>query len=278
MHAFARETRPSHEEWTRAIEYLTRAGKESTEFKNEFILLSDCLGMSALIDELNHPKPPVRAPAHLMLRPPCAVLTAEYYLCVRRAARTAASRARSTRPTRPSSRPGPPSPRTAPPASCSTSARRSRTRAARASRASRPRWCVASPRVRALHAVRSPRREQWQADGDGLYDVQYPDRPEINDRARIVAEPSGEFSYRGRLPVAYPIVGVPCVRAASRTALMSLSRRAAQRWPDRRLPACARPPPASVVAHPLHDHSPGLRQARLSSPAQTQPRMLTILL
>ena len=60
MHAFARETRPSHEEWGKAIAYLTRAGKESTDYKNEFILLSDCLGMSALIDELNHPKPPVR--------------------------------------------------------------------------------------------------------------------------------------------------------------------------------------------------------------------------
>ena len=59
IHAFARETRPTHAEWTTAIEYLTRAGKESTEFKNEFVLLSDCMGISALIDELNHPKPPV---------------------------------------------------------------------------------------------------------------------------------------------------------------------------------------------------------------------------
>lgn len=50
---------------------------------------------------------------------------------------------------------------------------------------------------------------QWQADGDGLYDVQYPNRPEINDRARIVAESNGHFSYRGILPVAYPIVRKP---------------------------------------------------------------------
>lgn len=59
IHAFARETLPTHAEWTKAVEYLTRAGKESTEFKNELVLLSDCLGISALIDELNHPKPPV---------------------------------------------------------------------------------------------------------------------------------------------------------------------------------------------------------------------------
>lgn len=60
LHAFARSVRPTHAEWTKAVEYLTRAGRESTEFKNEFVLLSDCLGMSALVDEVNHPKPNVR--------------------------------------------------------------------------------------------------------------------------------------------------------------------------------------------------------------------------
>ena len=48
--------------------------------------------------------------------------------------------------------------------------------------------------------------EVWQADGDGIYDVQYPDRPEANDRARIVAEQDGTFCYRAILPTAYPIV------------------------------------------------------------------------
>ena len=62
LHAFARETQLTHDEWTTAIKYLTLAGKESTEWKNEFILLSDCLGISALIDELNHPKPAVSFP------------------------------------------------------------------------------------------------------------------------------------------------------------------------------------------------------------------------
>lgn len=49
---------------------------------------------------------------------------------------------------------------------------------------------------------------QWQADGDGLYDVQYPDRNNgvPDDRGTIVAEPDGKFCYRGILPVAYPIV------------------------------------------------------------------------
>jgi protocatechuate 3,4-dioxygenase beta subunit len=47
---------------------------------------------------------------------------------------------------------------------------------------------------------------QWQADGDGVYDVQYPDREEANDRGRVVAEDDGTFCYRGILPTAYPIV------------------------------------------------------------------------
>jgi hypothetical protein len=49
---------------------------------------------------------------------------------------------------------------------------------------------------------------KWQADGDGLYDVQYPNRNDgiPDDRACIVAKPNGEFCYRGILPVAYPIV------------------------------------------------------------------------
>ena len=59
LHAFARETKLTHAEWTKAVEHLTRTGKESTQFKNEFVLLSDCLGFSALVDEVNHPKPPV---------------------------------------------------------------------------------------------------------------------------------------------------------------------------------------------------------------------------
>lgn len=38
-----------------------------------------------------------------------------------------------------------------------------------------------------------------------MYDVQYPNRKEANDRARIVAKPDGVFTYRGILPTAYPI-------------------------------------------------------------------------
>jgi len=57
LHSFARATKPSHDEWLKTIDFLTRAGKESTPAINQFILLSDCLGISVLLDELEHPKP-----------------------------------------------------------------------------------------------------------------------------------------------------------------------------------------------------------------------------
>ncbi|MGI9126866.1 MAG: dioxygenase [Roseomonas sp.] len=55
LHAFVRETRLSHAEWMAALMALTRAGQISTEARNEFILFSDLLGVSALVDMVNTP-------------------------------------------------------------------------------------------------------------------------------------------------------------------------------------------------------------------------------
>ena len=38
-----------------AIQFLTRVGKTCTPLRQEFILLSDVLGLSAVVDNLNHP-------------------------------------------------------------------------------------------------------------------------------------------------------------------------------------------------------------------------------
>lgn len=57
LHTFARATKPTHDEWLKTIDFLTRAGNESTPAINQFILLSDCMGLSVLLDELEHPKP-----------------------------------------------------------------------------------------------------------------------------------------------------------------------------------------------------------------------------
>ncbi|KAK6433948.1 hypothetical protein LTR95_009866, partial [Oleoguttula sp. CCFEE 5521] len=58
VHDFARETRLSHNEWLAAIQFLTAVGQICTDVRQEFILLSDILGLSLLVDSIDHPKPP----------------------------------------------------------------------------------------------------------------------------------------------------------------------------------------------------------------------------
>ena len=45
----------STDEWMAAIEFLTRVGQTCTPLRQEMILLSDVLGVSALVDSLNNP-------------------------------------------------------------------------------------------------------------------------------------------------------------------------------------------------------------------------------
>ncbi len=52
LHAYAREVDLTPEEWKGAIDFLYRAGNISDEGRNEFILLSDVLGVSSLVDML----------------------------------------------------------------------------------------------------------------------------------------------------------------------------------------------------------------------------------
>ncbi|PGH04516.1 hypothetical protein GX51_03509 [Blastomyces parvus] len=58
LHDFARETRLSTPEWAAALQFLIDVGKISSPHRNEFILLSDILGLSLLVDAIDHPKPP----------------------------------------------------------------------------------------------------------------------------------------------------------------------------------------------------------------------------
>ena len=54
LHGFVRNTDLSFEEWNYAIDFLTRTGQTSTSTRQEFILLSDVLGVSMLVDAVNH--------------------------------------------------------------------------------------------------------------------------------------------------------------------------------------------------------------------------------
>lgn len=57
VHDFARETRLSTNEWMAAIQFLTKVGQISSDVRQEFILLSDVIGLSLLVDSIDHPKP-----------------------------------------------------------------------------------------------------------------------------------------------------------------------------------------------------------------------------
>ena len=54
IHAFVRDIEPTEAEWATAIDWLTRTGKMSSDKRQEFILFSDVLGVSMLVDAINH--------------------------------------------------------------------------------------------------------------------------------------------------------------------------------------------------------------------------------
>jgi hydroxyquinol 1,2-dioxygenase len=57
LHGFVREVEPSREEWLSAANWLAKTGQLSTDKRQEFILLSDVLGVSMLVDSINHRLP-----------------------------------------------------------------------------------------------------------------------------------------------------------------------------------------------------------------------------
>jgi hydroxyquinol 1,2-dioxygenase len=57
LHAFVSETRITEEEWAAGIDFLTRTGHITDERRQEFVLLSDVLGVSMLVIGLNHRTP-----------------------------------------------------------------------------------------------------------------------------------------------------------------------------------------------------------------------------
>ncbi|HLZ72143.1 MAG TPA: intradiol ring-cleavage dioxygenase [Dehalococcoidia bacterium] len=54
LHAFVQEVQLTEAEWLRAIQFLTAVGQKCDDTRQEFILLSDTLGVSMLVDTINH--------------------------------------------------------------------------------------------------------------------------------------------------------------------------------------------------------------------------------
>lgn len=57
LHDFVREVELTEAEWLTAIRFLTATGQMCDDKRQEFILLSDTLGVSMLVDAINHRKP-----------------------------------------------------------------------------------------------------------------------------------------------------------------------------------------------------------------------------
>ena len=57
LHNFIREIEPTQAEWEWGIDFLTRTGQMCSDTRQEFILLSDTLGVSMLVDAINHRLP-----------------------------------------------------------------------------------------------------------------------------------------------------------------------------------------------------------------------------
>lgn len=77
LHAFAKEVNLTHAEWNMGLEFLERAGEISDAERHEFVLLSDVLGLSSLVDMLNNrpegTSSSVLGPFHITGSPPLAV-------------------------------------------------------------------------------------------------------------------------------------------------------------------------------------------------------------
>ncbi len=57
LHAAVKEIEPTQAEWMQAIQFLTKTGHMCDDWRQEFILLSDVLGVSMLVDAINNRKP-----------------------------------------------------------------------------------------------------------------------------------------------------------------------------------------------------------------------------
>ncbi|MCW5321566.1 hydroxyquinol 1,2-dioxygenase [Verminephrobacter aporrectodeae subsp. tuberculatae] len=158
LHAFARETRLSEAEWMEGIRFLTAVGQQCDEKRQEFILLSDTLGLSTLAVAMNNPKPAGCTQATVL--GPFHVAGAPSYAHGEDVANGA---------------PGVP--------------------------------CLVRGTVRGIagDALGAARIEVWQADAQGLYDVQRPGLAQHQARGVLHTDAQGRFFFRTVVAEAYPI-------------------------------------------------------------------------
>ena len=66
LHTFAAENDLTQEEWQQAIDFLTRTGQICSDTRQEFVLLSDTLGLSSVVDMLANSRTPGTTPSAVL--------------------------------------------------------------------------------------------------------------------------------------------------------------------------------------------------------------------
>ena len=171
LHAFVRETEPTIAEWERAIEFLTATGRKCDDERQEFILLSDVLGISMLVETINNR---VSGRGGLGGRSPEEGTATESTVLG--------------------------------PFHVVKSPRRELGESIDFVETGTP--CVVRGRVLSADGTPLPGAELdvWQANDQGFYDVQQPEvQPRANGRGLFTADADGAFWFRTIVPSHYPI-------------------------------------------------------------------------
>lgn len=157
LHAFLRDVRLTEEEWKHGIDFLTAVGHLTNERRQEFILLSDTLGVSMQTIAINN-----QADAHATE----ATVFGPFFVAD--------------------------SPEVELGGDISSGA------------AGEPCWVEGT--VTGVDGTPAPgaKIEVWEADEDGLYDVQYDDG-RVAARASLRSDEQGRYSFWAITPTPYPI-------------------------------------------------------------------------
>ncbi|KNZ73269.1 Hydroxyquinol 1,2-dioxygenase [Termitomyces sp. J132] len=158
LHTFIRETSITNEEWMSAIQFLTHTGQMCSDIRQEFILLSDVLGVSTLIDAINNAKPPTATESTVL--GPFFTEDAEHIAN----GETIASEGKGD-------------------------------------------YMFVEGRVLDTRGnpIAGAVIDTWEADANGLYDVQYTNRDKPDCRGRLISAEDGSYSFRAVMPSPYPV-------------------------------------------------------------------------
>ncbi len=158
LHDFARDVKLTEEEWFKGIQYLTATGHKCTGTRQEFILLSDVLGLSMLTIAMNQDKPAG-----------CTEATVFGPFFLEEAPRYELG--------------------------------------ADVSNGAKGAPCWVEGRILGLGGEPIPNAtiNVWQADDDGLYDVQYEDLGHSQARGILKSDAEGRYYFKTIVAEPYPI-------------------------------------------------------------------------